>query len=162
MITALNAAATGRYVLKRDPARGPGGEPLEGATIFHLRAMDSYIQSHLSQKSTTYEIDNPEGLDLMKLSEVERLKRVTVKTSVHIMAIEACRLCIIGWDNFVGADGKPIEFKTVPVQVMNRGYEAVLPSLIAQINKDDLIELYSEIDRLSTLTETQIKNSAAG
>lgn len=162
MITALNVAATGIYVLKRDPARGPNGEPLEGATVFHLRAMDSYIKSHLSQKATVYEIDNPEGIDLMTLPEADRLRRVRAKTNIHVMAIEAARLCITGWDNFPAADGTPLVYKKTKTQVMNREYDAVLPSLIAQIDKDDLIEIYGEIDLISTVTETQIKNSAAG
>ncbi len=155
MIPALQISATADYVCKSDN-RTPDGKPLEGATVWHLGAMDSYIESHLASKGTSYEISNPDGEDLTKYTQDELNKFVKVHVDVHMMAIECVRLCVRGWDNF----SEP--FKTVKADIKGRKYNCIPADIISKIPKDIIIELYGEIQRISAFTADELKNSAAG
>lgn len=162
-IKAINTAATKDYVSELDSGWREDGNHASDATVWKLGAMDSYIQAHVTKLSTSYNLK--EDVDIESLqgkSEAELSKSVNYMVDAYTMAIEACRFCLKGWDNFVGPDGNPIEFKFKKTRLSGREYEAVDSDVLVQIPKDIILELYVEINDLSNLSEEEVKNSGKG
>ena len=162
-IKAINTAATKNYVSELDTAVDEKGNPLPEATVWHLGAMDSYIQAHITSKSTSYAMkDGVDAASLKSKDKQEVSNSMQYSIDAHTMFIEACRFCIRGWDNFEGADGKPIIFKSVKTSLRGRMYDVVDADLLAKVPSDIIQELYVEIDNLSKMSEKELKNSAGG
>ncbi len=161
-ISCLNTSATEKYISQKDSARNADGTIGAGATVWHLGALDSYVEAQIATMGTSYDYSGLEGMDTSKMTNEERGSRIKVNVDVYAMSIEAVRLCLKGWTNLKDGKGNDIEFKTVRSNIKGRFYEAVAPELMAMIPKDILIELYAEIQRISSLTETERKNSVAG
>lgn len=154
MVTAINTAATSKFVVSQD--KNKEGVPAPDATYWELGAMDSYIQAHISSKSTSYSLNKDASME--DLTEENASQNVKIDVDFQGMIIEACRLCLRGWSNFKDHLGNDIPFKTKKTNIKGRLYDAVDPDLLARISKDVLTELYAEINRISDLTEEEVKN----
>lgn len=158
-IRAINTAATKNYVSELDTSVDEKGNPLPEATVWKLGAMDSYIQAHVTSKSTSYAVK--EGIDVSSLKgkdKEEVSNSMDYRIDAHAMFIEVCRFCIRGWENFEGVDGKPVKFKTVKTNLRGRMYDVVDSELLAQIPIEIMQELYVEVNNLSNLSDTDVKN----
>jgi len=156
MITAINTAATSKFVSTLDSGYSKDGNHSPESTVWELGAMDSYIQAHISSKSTSYSLNKDVSVE--NLTEENASQNVKIDVDFQGMVIEACRLCLRGWLNFKDHQGNDIPFKTRKTSIRGRMYDAVDPDLLARINKDVLTELYAEIQRISDLTEEEVKN----
>lgn len=159
-IIALNTAATEKYVSTLDSGYNKDGEHSPEATYWELGAMDSYIQSYVSGRSTSYKLKT--GVDASKISESDVTDNVDISVDINGMAIDTCRLCLRGWENFKDTAGNDIEFKTRTVIIKDRKYQAVDPDCLSLVPKDVIMELYERINTISSLTEKQVKNSVKG
>lgn len=158
-ISAINTSATKKYVSEYDDARDDKGNPTDDATVWEIGAVDSYVEAHATSKASKVSLKegvNPE--DLKGMAEAEQQSNVDYNVDVYTMAIEICRVCIKGWSNFKDHEGNEIEFKTKKTQIKGKMYEAVDSDTLAMIPKDVLVELYIEINKLSNLSEKQVKN----
>ncbi len=158
-IRAINTEATKDFVSILDDARDENGEPTPEATVWKLHAMDSYIEAHVSSKATSYSIkDDVDMSDLEGKSEDEIKKSMSYNVDTFTMAMDTCKYCLQGWDNFKGPDGKPLEYKSVKCSMRGRSYTVVDPDLLGKIPKDIILELYVEIVGMSRISEADEKN----
>lgn len=162
-ITAINVEAVKDYVSEQDTAKDKKGNPLPEATIWKLGAMDSYIDAHASSKATSYTLkEGVQASSLKGKSNEEIGSSLEYNIDAYSIAIEACRYCLKGWNNFAGVNGKTIKFKSIKSNLKGRIYDTVDPDLLAMIPKDIILELYVEIVKMSSLSEQEVKNSATG
>lgn len=158
-IYAINTAATKDYISELDTSRDENGKPLPEATIFKLGAMDSYIKSHVQSKATSLNIKDGVDIETLKgKSEAEIRDQMEFTADAYTMALQTVRFCLKGWTNFIGPKGKPIEFKTSHTSMGGRTYKVVDADLLGMMPTEIILELYSEIDDLSNLSEEESKN----
>lgn len=161
-LTAINTAATVKYVPKQDPNRGPNGEPVEGSTVFELGSIDGYVDAHISSKATSYTTKSEFADNLDKLSPEDMENAVDISIDIYTMAIETCRFAIKGWDNFLNDKGEVVGFKTKATMVKGKRYDAVDPDLMALLSKDVIMDLYAKIQTLNSMSKEEEKNSEKG
>lgn len=153
-IAMLNVAASVDYVLKSDPNRGPNGEPQAGSSVFKLGAMDGFVEAHVSNLGTVYNMTPLED----DASLEGRAAALQIKVDLQLMAREAVRFCLRGWSGILGEDGKEIPFKTKKTYIRGRMYEAVHDDCMAMFPNDVATELYAKIQEISKFSEEQTKN----
>ena len=162
-LTLINTAAINKYVSPRDPGYSKKGSHKVDATVFHLGAMDSFIDAHI--KSICIDYSLKEGIsqsDLVDMSEEEAANATTFKVDTNLMAIETVKYCLKGWDNLKDHNGNDVEFKTKKTQVKGRMYDALDTDILSMLPAELIQELYVEINKGLTLTEEQAKNSDKG
>lgn len=158
-IRAINTAATKDHVSALDPAYRKDGNHLPEATIFKLGAMDSYIKSHVQSKGTSFNIKDGADIESLKDKTEDEIKEQMVFTAdAYAMAMQTVRFCLKGLVNFTGPNGKEVKFNTTKTRIGDKTYEVLSGDLLGMIPTEIILELYSEIDDLSNLSEEESKN----
>ena len=157
-IAALNIAATVEYQSHFNPTYKEGEAPDPSATIFTLKALDSYMDAHVQSLSISYKTVIPEGTDKSKLTSKDLGGFTERKAVMYMMFLETVRLCLKGWKNFKDTAGNDLEFKTIQENIKGRMYDVVAPELMARIPQNIVQELYMQINMLSVFSETDRKN----
>lgn len=152
-IKALLPTSEVRYVLKRDPARGPNGEPVDGSTVFVLRTLDGYSAAHV--RDSQYVID-PEAVERSKAGEKD-VSVVTIKIAPRAQAYEACRIGIACWENFQDADGKSVPFETENATIAGKIRAVVAASSLARLEPEDALELSGVLMQSNNVSATEEK-----
>ena len=157
-ITCLNTQATKEYVSHFDPLYRKDDAPDPKATVFSLRALDSYMEANIQSMSVSYKTTVPAGVDISTLTPDERNALTKRSTDIPGMCLEGVRLCLKGWKNFKDQAGNDIPFKTVQENIKGRVYDVIDPDLMKLIPQHIIQELYLQINMLSVFSGQEIKN----
>lgn len=144
MIKALNVAATTTFICEDD-------RKSVNPTKFHLKAMDGFIEAIVNSKMSKF--------DMSSVSANNPDAEVDFSIDPFAGAQTAVKYCLTGWEGFGDHKGDEIKFKSKKKTLSGMLYDTVDDDLMRLIPKDVVMELYSEIQRISTLSGEESKNS---
>jgi len=133
----------------KDAQGKPTGEPVDGATIFHLRRLTPRLLGHVKDQATEFRADPDAGENQMKASFLP-----------HKSAIETVRLALVGWDNLIGEDGNALDFKNHKRNVAGVNLEVASDAAIDLLDLDWVRELAEVVDGDNAPDATEEKPSA--
>lgn len=120
----------------------PDSDPDKGtdrATSFTLKPLDGFLNAYIWDAGLTVAVDGN-------------------RLALQRMSLEAVRFGVVGWDNFLDANGSPIAFKTESRIVCGRAYQGVTDELLAQLPFVVMKELADRIREMATVSEDEAKN----
>lgn len=164
----MNTAATTRYVLnaEREPAMVPdpdhdardgtpapqienskAGEPVDGATVWVLRALTSREEGALQD-----DMFDVRGATVTETKEGGQSVGMNFKVSPSLANRNRIRLALVGWENLYDHDGTPVEFKSVTLRLGAQEFKAVDEALIDKIPVSVQTELIREVREISMVS----------
>ncbi len=153
-IKGLTLSSVKRYVLTRDPCRGPNGEEVDGSTVFILKTLDG--QQIAAVRDSQYAVDQ-EVVDAAAAGKENTGKAVQFKVSPYGQSYEAIRIGLQGWENFQDQDGNTITFETEMVNVAGRSVSVVKRELLGRIDAQDAFELMTVLMQMNTVSAAEEK-----
>jgi len=150
-LKALNINSVWDYVSRLDPDKGvEGGSP----TVFTLRVLDSFVMGRVNDQVTEFDAtgvdpDDPDGQVGMK-----------TRVNMNAAAVDACRFGIVDIKNWQNDDGSPRPFNSRRLTLPGgRVYRVAEDSVLERLPNAILNELFQELQRQNTVSETEEKNS---
>lgn len=129
-ITALDTARVMTHVFSKDDPADP--------TVFHLATLTSRDIARIRDGVTSFEFASTKDKEKGKDEEAGSTKTSIQKSK---LTFEACRRGLVGWENYLGADGTPIKFETIQREIDKVQRRVVKPELLDHIPLEVLEEL---------------------
>lgn len=132
-IKALDIGKTRTYVCKDDDPNDP--------TTWTIGTLSSRDRGAIRDASTSFNFSQEE----LEAEDGDAQSKVSTTVAKSKSDREAVRRGVKGWENFIGPDGTPIQFKTV-IRDVDGSKRSVIPNdLLDIIPLDTLSELAGEV-----------------
>jgi len=137
----LDLIRTFRHVDENDPAKGTPDE-----TVFFLKALDSNIMGHITDRLTSYQFSNDNGIP-------------STKMQLNAAAIMAARFSVDRWENFkVSEDGDALPCDKAIEHVAGSTYSALTPECVGSIPLEIVLGIYRVVRDHNELSKEEAKN----
>lgn len=148
-IKALNLTRTRKFISKSDT--GPDAEK----TVWLLGTLSSRDIGRIRDSASSFEIDTSQkGADGKSTSP----DKMTTNVERSKMNMEAVRLGLRGWENFLDDDGEPIKFVTKKLDIGGKVREVIPMDVLDIIPADLITELADALLGANTPEETDAGN----
>jgi hypothetical protein len=142
-VKGLSSSRTYLFVSLTDPCRDDKGNPTDGATVFELGTLDGTLMARIKDLQAD-----------SKIRELEAgMQSVDVVMTLHAAAMEACRVGIRGWSNFLDEDGKEIKFEARNEVIGRKQYHVLTSEAVGRIPPDLAMEIMQSLVQTNSISK---------